>query len=194
MRTCIIALMVSLLLPINGLAQSDKYVVLTFSVKRNIDKIPWEYIWVVPYDSISNDYRNGFRIVPFAVDDLKEMDLLDNKCKCLDMDRFVQFFCANVWDDSPSLDTIKKNRKLIQTKNVKWPQYKAYIKIKVFATPIQGNIKYCEQLYLKGYNLYYTEEILKYWPDFWETTKAKGLMEADYSNIEYDLKERIKRR
>ena len=193
MRTCTIALLVFLLLPIKGLAQSDKYVVLTFSVKNNIDKIPWEYIWIVPYDSISTESAKLYELTPFAVNgDFEGMPNHPWQCTNLSTSYIWYFKTINDEDNSFSLQMIFNKRKLIQTIKKQWSQRNYRQEIKVYATPIKGKISFCRQEFLstkynREYNLYYTENTLDYWSDFWESPKAKFILGVDYSKIEYNL-------
>lgn len=193
MRTCTIALLVFFLLPIKGLAQSDKYVVLTFSVKNNIDKIPWEYIWIVPYDSISTESSKLFDLTPFAIDGDFEGSP-DHPWQSFSLSTSFIWYFKTIEDknNSPSLCMIFKNRKVIQTIKKRWKHRRIQIEIKVYATPIKGNISFCKQKFLskehnREYNLYYTEELLEYWPEFWETPSSKIVLGCDYSHVEFDL-------
>lgn len=193
MRVCIIALLVFLLPPIKGLAQSDKYVVLTFSVKNNIDKISWEYIWIVPYDSISTKSLKLDELTPFAVNgDIEGMPNHPWQSTSLSTSYIWYFKTMNNEDNNLSLQMIFNKRKLIQTIRKQWNQVNYRQEIKVYATPIKGKISFCRQefLYLmhnKEYNLYYTEDTLEYWSDFWESPKSKYILGTDYSKVEYNL-------
>jgi hypothetical protein len=193
MRTCIITLLLFLLLPIKGLAQSDKYVVLTFSVKNNIDKIPWEYIWIVPYDSISTESSKLNELTPFAVNgDFEGAPNHPWQSTSLSTSYIWYFKTINDEDNSLSLQMIFNKRKLVQTIRKQWNQRDYRQEIKVYATPIKGKISFCRQKYLsikysREYNLYYTENMLEYWNDFWDSPKSNDILGIDYSKIEYNL-------
>ena len=190
-KICIFLLI--LLFPIKGFTQEDKFVVLTFSVKDSYDKIVWEYFWITPFDSISTESSIPIKLTPFAADDSFEACLVDEKWQyATDMGGFIWYFKKLESDATFSQRLIYDNRKLLQRIKKKWELNGCRLDIKVYATPIKGNIHVCRQKYLeighnKTYYLYYTEDRIEYWPGFWETDRAKEIMEIDYGYIEFDL-------
>lgn len=194
MRTCIFTILI-LLLPVKALAESNKFVVLTFSVKRNIDKFPWEYFWIVPFDSIQTGFSLKQDLIPFAPDTDIEGDVINEKWQCSNLSTcFIWFFKTYERNRLNSLSKriIFKNRKLIQKIREEWAQLDACKDIRIYATPIKGEINVCKQyllsqMYAKDYYLYYAEDTLEYWDDFWETSEAQKIISTNYSHIEYDL-------
>ena len=193
MKKCILILLV-LLFPIEGFTQVEEFVVLTFSAKRRPhDNITWEHFWIVPFDSISTkDYTTPFKLAPFAADDSWGPISPEDKWQSYNIETdFIWFFKRIKGDLTPPQQLIVKNRKLIQT--IKKKDMSGFREdVKIYATPIKGNIHFCRQKYLEmEYNrefyLYYAEEPFEYWPEFWDTYEAEIIARTDYSYINFDL-------
>ncbi len=193
MKKCILILLV-LLFPIEGFTQVEEFVVLTFSAKRRPhDNITWEHFWIVPFDSISTkSYYTPFKLAPFAADDSWEGRFPEEKWQSFSIATdFIWFFKTTKRHFTPPKQMIVKNRKLIQT--IKKKKMSGSCEdIKIYATPIKGNIHFCRQKYLEmEYNrefyLYYAEEPFEYWPEFWDTDEAEIIARIDYSYINFDL-------
>jgi len=189
MKKCVFILLI-LLLPIKGYTQGDEFVVLTFSVKNPNDKVTWEYFWITPFDSISEERSTPLCLIPFAANDRWEGSM--GKWQEFPLDSFKWYFTTTQGNLTPPQRLIVKNRKLIQTIKRKWELSGLSLEVKVYATPIKGNIHICRQKYLemeysKAYYLYYTEEPIEFWPGFWKTDEAKEIAGMDYGYFMYDM-------
>lgn len=186
----IVFILVVLLFPMKGYTQGDKFVVLTFSVKNPNDKVTWEYFWITPFDSISEKRSTPLDLISFAADDRWEGSI--EKWQEFPLDSFKWYFTTVQGDLTPPQRLIVKNRKLIQTIKRKWELSGLRLEIKVYATPIKGNIHICRQKYLemeynKPYYLCYTENPIEYWASFWKTDKAKIITGTDYGYFKFDM-------
>lgn len=168
-----------------------EYVVLTFSVKNPSDKLTWEYFWIVPFDSIMvKPYTTPLDLIPFAADNSWEGHF--GKWQDAPLDNFIWYFKGLKFELTPSQRLIVKKRRHIQTIKRKWELSGFRLDIKVYVTPIKGNIHICRQKYMemeynKAYYLCYTEDPIEYWPGFWETEEAKEIAGTDYGYFMYDM-------
>ena len=193
MKKCILILLV-LLFPIEGFTQVEEFVVLTFSAKRRPhDNITWEHFWIVPFDSISTkSYKIPIKLAPFATDD-SWATRPGEKWQSFTLETdFIWFFKTTKSDFTPLQQMIVKNRKLIQTIKKRDELSDFCEDVKIYATPIKGNIHFCRQKYLEmEYNrefyLYYAEEPFEYWPEFWDTDEGELIAITDYGYINFDL-------
>jgi hypothetical protein len=124
----------------------EGYVVITYERKRNKDQHgAQKFYWVVPVDSLSSKdatlsplYCTGYsdeHLISCQQGDVTSIFTVDNSMN-LESIEWIRNEARNL------LNIIEKNKRLHQTIVKKWPKgYKE--EIKVYITPIQGNLASC---------------------------------------------------
>lgn len=188
MRKLLLLLLLGLSIPMDLWAQSDEWVVLTFSSKRrSYDKTYIDRIWIVPYDSIK---LPPYAIYPLVIDDEgSDLGLKYDPCYLYMQIRWdTMILYPDYYKTSPGLAVIKEGRKLIQTFEWEWPNSNRGIKTRVYATPIRGTFKTMNSNKWGKTTpafFYYTTGQIEPWKYFWETDKAEILQYSDFSRINY---------
>lgn len=191
-----VILLLLLLMPIELLAQSKEYVILTFSAKRKgVDKHYIDHTWIIPFDSIKTGNNSHFSIYPLIVDELERYGEDEHCFDDVTYRSLIRLY-QNDYKDSFSANVIRKYRKLIQSIKIEWEKMKVNgkkcsIKIKVYATPVKGY--FCNCVHAGDSSIiYYTSDKLEYWSDFWNTSRANNIRASMYSHIEYDLWRKVR--
>lgn len=191
-----VILLLLLLMPIELLAQSKEYVILTFSAKRKgIDKYYIDHTWIVPFDSIKTGTNSQFSIYPLIVDGLERYGEDEHCFDYVAYRDFIRLY-QDDYRNSFSASIIKEHRKLIQSIKIEWEKVKinrkkCNVKIRVYATPVKGFL--CNCIHTGDSSIiYYTSDRLEYWDEFWNTPKAINIRTSMYNHIEYDLWHKVR--
>ena len=114
------------------LAQDKEYCVVTFSEKISPIGRKTNYHFVIPIDEINS--KNPVTIYDFIIGDYT---ILNEYGENYPPDYF--FFPKS--EQHPCVQCILQNKKLVQTFTVKYDDRKYKIKVKVYLTPIKGNLE-----------------------------------------------------
>lgn len=161
-------LLILLLLICSSLnAQEKTYCVVTFSEKgRSWDPPEVDYYMIIPLERISKQLRLGVPIYPFIVGDSGMMFLYRTRGELnhywLDTRHFK---VSRKTEDSHSL-VIVNNRKLIQSFNLSYAGIKHKIKVKVYITPIKGEIESIVSTW-DNHTVMFSDNF-SYWEEFYQ--------------------------
>lgn len=124
-------------------AQETPYCVVTFSeTGRTVEGLT-EYLWIIPLDESITSYHGRVKIYPFIVGEdvfLSDYEVvIPRRPYYLDMMQFPRLRNHNSY-----VTTIRQNRKLVQSIEYKYEGIKGKVRIKVYITPIKGNIEWTD--------------------------------------------------
>ena len=173
-------------------SQTSKYVVVTFSAKRGIDKHFVNYYWITPVDSIKG---MNFCLYPLYLAEYSSDNVYD--CKKGDSINIFTHTVKTAYDFEDGyeqgieelISLIDGNRTKIQSIKTKWTN-KAYIDINVYVTPISGD--FCRCFYYKDHRdkfeawIYLPVKDFSFEKAFWSISAANFVKYANYSHVEYN--------
>lgn len=154
-----------------------------------------EYYWLIPIDSINNNYI--FKICPLHVDSTTQIEV--DKCATGGVAHFYGLSEGAsdkyVNEIDSFIKIINKNRKKIQTITLEWYKDKTRRKekIDVYAIPISGVFCTCFQEYYRGIykqdefsgQIYVPFSDFKYNESFWNSQEWNIVKYADYSTVNF---------
>ena len=196
--------LLSLLWVLAGFSQSQKYLIVTYSVVGKVGKGGIGFVkdrnFIIPMDSIKIEYpiirSNLIKKIPLYPFLLDEEDAVWGAEyyaeQCLGgifklnllIDRYL-------YQRSPDLRMIKENRKLFQTVKKKNHIYQSrYLTIKIYLTPVIANICNCQLFCKPNTTLFYviTKGQIQIDPSFWNSKEwLEYVKYLDFSTADYEL-------
>ncbi|BEG99462.1 hypothetical protein BSYN_17270 [Bacteroides sedimenti] len=172
--------------------QTNKFIVITFSSKRSIDKEFKNYYWITPVDSIKS---NDFYLTPLYVAEFSK-DNLDDCIKGDTIDIFTSTSKTRLDFDSNYDEQIEnliflidKNRVKVQSIKMNWDKRK-WILVNIYATPITGNFCDCYEYHNRAgtkFNsmVYLPQSGFSYDKSFWDTPISNIVRFSKYNFIDY---------
>ena len=171
----------------------NAYVVLTFEMDRNKDTHgTFIYYWIAEVDSISQ--ASGLQLKPFFLHEFYTSDQLETCCSGKPSLMFAYTteskfeYKDGYLEDLESLrKLVKQNRRIIQKIKKSWSNnYKE--EVRVYATPINGNLCACEMIddWSNSYegNVFLANDGFKINNAFW-SKEMKMLIREDFSNFDF---------
>lgn len=122
-------------------AQEKHYCVVSFTEKgRTFENLIHEYWWIIPLDELDTSLMDSVPLYPFIVG---EDELIDDYRVCRGNFYWLDIihYPAMRKKEHSSETIVRKNRKLIQSFSYSIPGERRRYTVKVFITPIEGEIE-----------------------------------------------------